>query len=101
MKKTILTLAAIATLASCRKSDTERLNEMRAPVIVRSSGYDALNQVIIAVDADGHAEEFNSCTFDDLKIGDTIIPAPKSSKFVQSDTMNKYARQITSKWERK
>lgn len=96
MKKTILTLSAIATLASCQKSDMERMNDMKAPVIVNSKGFDSFGDpTVILIDADGHLEIFIGPVLRSMKPGDTIVPSPWKP-FKQSAVMDKYAERIAT-----
>lgn len=90
----MLTIAAIASLASCQKSDIERMNDMKAPVIVKSKGFDSFGDpTVILVDADGKLDHFIGPVLRSLKVGDTIKPAPASNwvPFKQSAVMDKYA----------
>lgn len=81
MKTIITSLAAIAIFASCSKSNEEKLNEMKPPVVVKSKGYDPFDGAqVILIDAKGKIQFLNSSFFDSAKVGDTIIPAHVPNK---------------------
>lgn len=98
MKRAIVTLAAIATLASCQKSDIDRMNDMRAPVIIKAiGGSDSFGDIdVILVDADGHLEYFSGQVFGRSKLGDTIVPSPWKP-FKQGALMDKYAERLATR----
>lgn len=96
-----MTIAAIATLASCETQathDISELNELKPPVIVKGMGTpDGFFPYVLLVDGNGRTVTMQHAVFDHAKVGDTIVPAPKPRKFVQSATMNKYAKMIATR----
>lgn len=100
MKKTILTIAAIATLASCETEETHhisQLNELRPPVIVKGMGRpDGFFPYVLLVDGNGRTVTMQHAVFDHAKVGDTIIPSPWKP-FKQGAVMNKYAKMIATR----
>ncbi len=102
MKKSILTIAAIATLASCSDAthDISDLNELRPPVIVKGMGRpDGFFPYVLLMDGRGRTMTMQHAVFDQAKVGDTIVPAPKPAKVVQSAAVNKYAKHLNAVWE--
>lgn len=63
----------MATLASCIKTDSERIEEMKSPVVVKSTGEDEFgDDMIVIVDAEGNVEVVVGGEFESLKPGDTL-----------------------------
>lgn len=102
MKKTILTLAAIATLASCADAYREErpiseLNELRPPVIIKGMGRpNGSFPYVLLVDGNGHTVTMQHAVFDHAKVGDTIVPSPWKP-FKQGALMNKYAERLATR----
>ena len=97
MKKTILTLAAIATLASCEYTQPiSDLNELKPPVIVKGLGRPAGSfPYVLLIDGNGRTVTMQHAVFDHAKVGDTIVPSPWKP-FKQSAVMDKYAERIAT-----
>lgn len=73
MKTVILTLGLTSILASCIESDTDRLNRMKSPVVVKSKGDAGFGDYgVLLQGADGHVEYFSGTPFDTPKVGDTL-----------------------------
>ena len=70
MKKIILILPF---LTSCWKTDVERLNEMKSPVVVVATGETEWEfQSVLVKDGTGKMYKLQGVVFDNMKVNDTI-----------------------------